>query len=111
MIENCVVKLDLENITKEIFEELIDKDWGKWGKPDKSYTNSLLFFSTDDYRVQLTYSNKQQNYTLIIYPPKDVEFSSMNEVENVLNSFRTIVIDKFNEKYKTNMQMCVDRNK
>lgn len=108
MTENCVVKIEIEDISREVFEELIDKTWGIWGKPDKSYANTLLFTSTDDYRVQLTYIEKQKSYTLIIHPKKCSGFLSMEEVENTLNSFLNVVICEFNKKYKTNVHTCVE---
>lgn len=108
MTEDCNVRIILENITREKFEELIDQDWGKWGKPDKSYINTLLFFSLDDYRVQLTYDEKLKEYIVIVFPRKNSEFSSMEEIENILKSFLETVIDSFNNQYKTNVHMCVE---
>lgn len=105
MTENCVIKIEIEDLSRDVFEELIDKTWGIWGKPDKSYANTLLFTSKDDFRVQLTYNEKQKNYALIIQPKKNSDFLSMEEVENTLNSFIDVVIGEFNKKYKTNVHM------
>lgn len=111
MTEKSVAKIDLGGITKEIFDELIDKKWRIWGKPDKSFDNTLLFSSIADYRVQLTYIEMQQNYMVIIQPRRNIDFSSMEEVENTLNNFIDVVINGFNEKYKTNVHICIEDTK
>ena len=48
---------------------------------------------------------------VIIQPRRNIDFSSMVEVENTLNNFIDVVINGFNEKYKTNVHICIEDTK